>query len=280
MISAKQLIEAATESIPSRAWESTVGIVVAHENNIHTCGTGTLFRVADMSFVVSAEHVMGAAAKLKKAIAITTSMTRGPLEPITGQLVRANGIYDIALVCLSEDQANRLATKRTFLRIHDVDFSDQPPKGLYTLFGFPVVWSSSPPSEQIPIEIKGLQYTTGLYQAATEEFADFRTNVHLLLDAQSQWDDSAAEVAFENLDGIEKEFPGDLNGISGCSVWRIADCSIPMTLWKHHPPKLVAVQTGVFRNAKAIKATRWAAVRSLIYEAFPELQRAIELVRP
>ena len=62
-----------TAQTPSYAWDSTVGIVIAHNDAVHQFGTGTLFAVADHFFVVTAGHVIKQASKHKKTLAITSA---------------------------------------------------------------------------------------------------------------------------------------------------------------------------------------------------------------
>jgi len=52
-----------------------------------------------------------------------------------------------------------------------------------------------------------------------------------------------------------------------------------MDNWKKERPKVVAVQTSVYEKSRAIKATRWIAVSTLIHEAFPELRPSMNLWR-
>jgi hypothetical protein len=63
-------------------------------------------------------------------------------------------------------------------------------------------------------------------------------------------------------------------------VWTIGDSKKPPTDWDADQARLIAVQTGVYPQRKIIKATRWIAVSTLLYEAFPELRGAMNLFRP
>lgn len=56
--------------IPARAWKSTVVIVRAQKPDVIQLGTGTLFRIADKSFVVTAAHVIRAASDLNQTVGI------------------------------------------------------------------------------------------------------------------------------------------------------------------------------------------------------------------
>src|SRR5215203_933351 len=60
-------------TVPSRAWESTVAIVVAHPPAVSQLGCGTLFQIADRHFLVTASHVVRLAHRHGKTIGITAT---------------------------------------------------------------------------------------------------------------------------------------------------------------------------------------------------------------
>jgi hypothetical protein len=272
--------------VPEHAWDSTVAIVIVHDNAVHQFGTGILFRIAESSFVITAAHVVTKAHEHEKTIGITAA--KKSLIALKGDTICsaseqygcAGDPFDVAVHPLSADSVRRLAGKR-FLRHHDIDFSEPSPTGVYSIFGFPTVWSRSASGTSDSLELKPMQYTTYAYDRETDEFDEFQPRFHLLLEGRDDFvtltDGSSAE--FKSIDGQPASFPGDLGGISGCSVWHIGDLKIPIGQWGKLTPRIVAVQTSVYRKNKAIKGTRWVAVTTLISEAFPELRPAINLWR-
>jgi hypothetical protein len=82
---------------------------------------------------------------------------------------------------------------------------------------------------------------------------------------------------FLDLNRNSLQFPRDLGGISGCSVWMIGSCDKPIEEWKKENSKIIAVQTGVYHKSQIIQATRWVAVSTLLHEAFPEVRPAMAL---
>lgn len=284
MPSRREINEYASRAVPSHAWESTVAIVIAHDGDVHQFGSGILFRIADSSFVVTAAHVIKQAAEHKKTLGISSARN---FIAVTGKwLCSSEGQYgsnedplDIAVHQLADDAVHRLAGK-VFLRFDDIEFAEQSPTAVYSLFGFPTVWSQLSPADPMVLEVKALQYTTFRYDRDVSDFGEYQERLHLLLDAQFPCtDDSGEVVTFRNMSGASEPFPGRLGGISGCSVWRIGDLRTPMQSWSHRPARIVGVQTGVYSQQKAIKATRWVAVSTLLHDAFPDLRPAFTLLR-
>jgi hypothetical protein len=100
----------------------------------------------------------------------------------------------------------------------------------------------------------------------------------LLLSAQEAGTNKDGKlVNFADRNGVPLKFPGDLSGISGCSIWKIGEYNKPLSEWKRYRPKIVAVQTSVYSNVHIIKATRWIAVSTLLYHAFPDLRQVLSL---
>jgi hypothetical protein len=283
----RRINETATAQIPSHAWDCTVPIVISHEGAVHHFGTGTLFRVADYFFLVTAAHVIKQACEHGTTIGIG-SADNGHFIALGGEtLVTSDGQYgtaadplDIALHRFSTSAVDRLTNKR-FLVFDDIEFDPQSATGVYTIFGFPAVWSSSSKSVDEKVMYKALQYTTYRFDRDTSRLEEYQERLHLLLDGQldQATNEDATPVEFCDREGVRVAFPRGLSGISGCSVWRIGDLATPLEKWRREKSKLVAVQTSVYHAKRAIKATRWIAVSTLIHDAFPELRPAMGLWR-
>lgn len=283
----RRINSTATAQIPSCAWDCTVPIVIVHNGDVHHFGTGTLFRVADHFFLVTAGHVIKQACENGKSLGIGGS-DDGHFIALRGQsLVSSEGQYgtsadplDIALHRISVDDRARLAKKR-FLLFDDIEFTPQSATAVYTLFGFPAVWSSPSTSAGENVTYKALQYTTCRFDRDTSILEEYQERLHLLLDGQLDQATNEDGTSAEFLDANDRPvaFPRGLGGTSGCSVWRIGDLTIPLDRWVAEKARLVAVQTGVYHTQRAIKATRWIAVSTLIHAAFPELRPAMRLLR-
>src|SRR4051794_11695793 len=83
MLAQREINESASACVPSRAWDSTVAIVIAHGGGVHQFGSGILFRIADESFVVTAAHVIKQASDNSKTLGISSA--RGTFVAVAGQ---------------------------------------------------------------------------------------------------------------------------------------------------------------------------------------------------
>jgi hypothetical protein len=283
----RRLNEIATSQIPSLAWECTVPIVIAHDGVLRHFGTGTLFRTADHCFLVTAGHVIKQACENRKTLGIGGSHD-GHFVALRGDaLVTSEGQYgtsadplDIGLYRLSQGEVTRLSQKR-FLIFNDIEFDPQSATAVYTIFGFPAVWSSPSRSVEEKVTYKALQYTTYRYDRETSRLDEYQERLHLLLDGQfdEATNEDASPAEFNDHAGRPVAFPRGLSGISGCSVWCIGDLNTPLDQWGAVRTRLVGVQTGVYHAQRAIKATRWIAVSTLIYQAFPDLRPSMAMWR-
>ncbi len=283
----REINEKVAAQIPSRAWDSTVPIVIAHDGAVHQFGTGTLLRIADCFFLVTAGHVIKDSCKNNKTVGIGGSddryfiALRGEAQVSSDCQGETNADpFDIGLYRLPPDIVARMKQKQ-FLLLDDIDFVEQSPTAVYTLFGFPAVWSSPDSSGLNTIGYKAFQYTAYRYDRDTSVLKQYQDRYHLLLDAQltEATDHDGNLFSIHDADA-EKILALELGGISGCSVWRVGDLKAPFNEWGIKPPQVVAVQTGVYKSHRAIKATRWIAVSTLIYEAYPELRPAMALAHP
>jgi hypothetical protein len=279
--------EKATAHIPDHAWDSTVAIVIGQDDEVRQFGSAILFCVAEASFVVTAGHVVKEAHKNNWTLGISSAndflvATSGQwLCSSEGQYGTAEDPLDVAVYKLPKNVVDRIGNK-TFLRFDDVEFDSQSPTAVYTLFGFPGIWSKSSNSASENLQLKPFQFTTFAYDRDTPACGGYQDRFHLLLDGQIRGasNDDGSPAQFQNLDGKDAAFPRRLGGISGCSVWRIGDLNVPIDDWSQERSRVVAVQTAVYPEKQAIKATRWVAVSTLLHGAFPELRPAMSLWRP
>ena len=71
-----------------------------------------------------------------------------------GQYGSSTDLFDIALHRFSPDAVARLAKKR-FLIFDDIEFDSQSATAVYTIFGFPAVWSSPGGSTDNKVDVQG-----------------------------------------------------------------------------------------------------------------------------
>ena len=164
----RSINERIAPSVPSRAWNSTVAVVVADPPELHQLGSATLFRIADAHFVVTAAHVLQRASARRKTVGISGAADHRFLA-LAGDWMRsspdADGVpdhYDVAVHRLADDAVQRLSGMQ-FLRLSDALFDDAGPRAVYTLFGFPGVWTHPITSNADRLSVKPLEFTTYAY---------------------------------------------------------------------------------------------------------------------
>lgn len=269
--------QALNSLIPPNAWGSSLILVIADnkKQELHQFGTGTLLKVADDSFIVTAAHVVIDANEYNMGLCVATGNSFTPLD---GKwCYPSKRIIDIAILRLSQDLASKL-DQASYVRLQDVEFNTDLSKGVFCLLGYPARLSNSSSTASNPImNIKPFQYITTAYEGETRLLDEYDEKYHFLLMAEDGGTDSSGKVAkFSDPNGILLQFPKQIGGISGCSVWKLGNHDKPVSDW-HSRPKIVAVQTAVYSETQLIKTTRWAAVYSLLYEAYPDLRPALGL---
>jgi hypothetical protein len=105
--------------------------------------------------------------------------------------------------------------------------------------------------------------------------------MHFLVDADlSETRTSDGKLMeFRSRSGRDAEFPRELGGVSGGSVWKLADN--PQDIGKRGPAsaRIVGVLTGVYEMTTFIVATRWSAVLEMLRDAIPDLRGPIDFWR-
>ena len=234
------------------------------------CGTGTLLRVADKRFLLTAAHVTDYNTEHGLGFYISDDADGTALVQLTGNIKRVQEV-DVSVVALSQNVVEKLSS-REFLTLADFDRGQvRPQDGWYLVHGFPTELSSSSLEER-RVNVKTFSFGTKRFSESTSLLDKYNPEVHLLLDAPSE------ETFFS--DGTRAKPPQSLGGISGCSVWHVWCPSIAMDEWKVEDAKIVGVQTGWYKRAGAIKATHWSLVEQTLREGYPELEPALRLVTP
>ena len=250
-------------------------------------GSGTLIVVADQEFVLTAAHVVRDAAN-GQTLGIS-GFGGGPFISTAGQWIvsapsqasSSEDPLDIALYPLTKDKVASLS-RSEFVRIADVSFKSDLSNAYFILSGFPRIWSTTlDGGAEKTMQSRLLQYSTHSFAGESRALSGYDENRHFLLDATRTplVDQNGDETSFRTRSGFPANMPGDLGGISGCSVWLVGDPYIPFVEWNAGSGRLVGVETGVYERRGAIKATRWNAVIMLIYSAFPSLRPVLEFYR-
>lgn len=272
----------AERAVPERLQKAAVAIVRTGSTAFGH-GSGTLLRVADCSFVVTARHVITRAMRNGWHLGITGDThiveTAGDWlgSPQTGEQPDRR-LGDIAVYKLSGAQVAELGG-REFVRLTDLGLRAETSRGFFTFLGFPVMWSDQTSDLQQPLGLGFLRYsTTAAVNPGT--VSDFHPDVHFLLDAE---DDSLVNqdgqpTSLRTRYGTRVNLVDGVDGISGSGVWRVGQPGDSPEHWRPDQSKLVGVATGVYPEAEVIKVTKWVFVMRLIHEGFPELRPALKLL--
>lgn len=282
-----QLIRAVSRIVPDLATRSTTAIVASKNRVLRQLGSGTLLAVADHRFIVTAAHVVLKAIEDGSTLAVSGA-SDGRFIPTAGTWLASPSpegsspadIFDVAIYQFSEEQASRL-DEANFIRIGDVCFDQELSSGYFVVTGFPGIWSDvlSDTDPTIPMTSKMLQYGTVAFQGSTTGLNSYDKDAHLLLDGSPalMLDQTGNIASFRTNAGFPAQMPRDLAGISGCSVWLIGDLRSSIEQWSPKVARLVGVETGVYPSRGVIKATRWSAVTTLLYNSIPMLRPALRL---
>jgi hypothetical protein len=244
--------------------ECTVAIMIDNGRTLRQHGTGTLFRFGRHSLLVTASHVVAE----HDAFAIVGAA--GQPIPVSGRKLTTHAVpgeefdfLDVAIWALEDRTVDRLSNA-VFLRQTDVVATDDLSEDAYFFSGYPAEWADTESADDRG-SLKLLTYCTGLYTGDRGSFSGCRPD-HLLL-----------SIGTSTTREGNVRMPSWLGGISGCSVWRSYVRSQGIN---EGEAKVVAVQTGVYRKGKIVKATPRSHVGRMLMQCFPDLRPALSLYLP
>jgi hypothetical protein len=263
---------------PSEAMRSSVPILRNRSSYYSILGSGTLFKVADSHFVVTARHVVEDAQIDGDSIAIGTAS--GVTMDVGGEWRSSvkDSAEDIAVYRLSAAQVGRLA-ENEFVLAGRYRLNSKSDAGFYVIFGFPQIASQGAQAEHARAMLTHLRLRTAAYAGSHIGLNGYDANLHVLLDADETGlkDDEHSETSMRTLNGVRVPLVEGLRGISGGGVWRLGERGLPVAAWTADHARIVGVETAVYQNSRAIRVTRWACVMERIASAFPDLRSAMRL---
>jgi hypothetical protein len=234
----------------------------------HQLGTGTLFRVGERSFLVTARHVVDQGGRLGLPLMIFNDGPTLRRIQLEGRLLRSQpSPFDLALFELTGEIVSGLSNKR-FLRLADIELRSTVGPGYFWVHGFPEVmthWDS----DASRFTLQRFMLGAPRLEESNPPFEDFDPACHFLLSAQ------AGELFTS--DGRPAALPQRLHGISGCSLWRLYEAAQPVVTWSLDCVKAVAVQTGLHRGGAVIRGTTWRGVLQMLWDTYPNLRDSIEM---
>ncbi len=252
----------------------TLPIWAAKPGVVCLAGSGTLFRVADVSFLVTAAHVYTDAEDGGWTLLVTDDSDGAPEVRLTGGAVWVQPLpLDVAVWELSPAVVNSL-TGRAFLSVHDTDRRRRRTgPGLYALYGYPgeLCDLSSRVGARVIAEHRPLSYITSPYSGQVHHHGSYDPNFHFCL---------RLSTSNSGLLGQQSDMPSKLYGISGCSLWQVYAEGMSVNLWSFRQSVVVAVQTHVNYDLGYIRGTRWWVIERIIRDNWPELAPALSLEMP
>ena len=259
-----------------------VSIAAYYDGQIHQHATGTLVRFADYFFVITAAHSIEAYNKAKELYPdlclVVDNGDSEDLVPLDGhyhatQTVRdpekprlcARGdrddLWDIGLWELDRHVVDALTTK-SFLNRASISITDDLTTGAYLVAGFPCSWARADAATR-SLRWKWLRYIAHPYPER-DTLPNFDEQFHMALCL-----------------GDDPQLPAQLEGISGCAIWRLSDVPVKKD-WSVDEAKVVAVETCVYteRTYKAIRGTKWQWVVKVLADMHPEIRELFKLWLP
>jgi hypothetical protein len=261
------------------AWGSTVAILIARGTSLHVFGSGTLLRIADESLLVTASHVIEKAGAQNLCIIRAGQTRKDDIVPLEAEAILSDSDgLDVAVLRLNPSVVADFANK-DFLRLDRVcrDKEDLS-EAMFAVIGFPEIMSGI---ENGILKFTKFHHIAPAYEGDGFALDGFYPSVHFLVDAdpsETRTNDGKP-MEFRSRSGDAADFPRQLGGISGGSVWKLADG--PKGLAKRAPgsARMVGVEIGIFSDTTCMLASRWSSVIGMLRNALPELCGPIDLWR-
>jgi hypothetical protein len=266
---AKAWINRTFETMQPSYRQSVVPIFAGSEVRASVAGTGTLFRIDDARFLVTAAHVVDA--RSDHTDLFLTSGVKGEKGiPLPDGGFKVPDPHDIAVVKLSDETVKSLGPRR-FLCLADVDLTAKPVKpGYFHVFGYPLDSSRYEYSRAV-VSLNPFLQLTKLYQGETLTLENYDPDHHMVLRVE--------RMHAVSTDGEPASIPGSLAGISGSSLWQIHRQGEDPVTWSEGRARVVAVQTSQYKRSDAflVRGTYWIWALKIIKEGWPELAPSIQV---
>lgn len=267
-------------------FQVTVPILLKQGEKYTLHGTGTLFKVQDESFLVTAGHVLlddndePFGRDDQRGLYCPKDLSgHKPYVRLRGEIVAPRGTpeTDVAFLHLKNETAESLQDRR-YMEL-DALLWNPPPgeEGIriadrFFLCGFPAAVCDV--ERDAHALRKPFFLLTKLYRGPKVELSPpLDERVHILFNTPN------TEMNVETGESWRIRLP-HLGGISGCSVWnQWPRHEVPGFWTPEKALKIVAIQTSVAEESQRwIKATAWGALARALYEMLPDLK--LERLRP
>jgi len=257
----------------------------SRDNTMVQYGTGTLLRIGEAHFLITAAHLFDLnASEVGLYISDYTPpksnyvVPLGRIRVVRGKLPFDGGVFgddppilDVAVIPLGDDIIAQIPNRK-WLNMGHIDTDGEDVAGRYLLCGYPTELTATNVAEQVVTYRLPMVYSTEIYQGPISTFRTYDKRFHFLLCVPI---DGAVPIA-----GSTRPRANRIQGISGCSVWRTVGSSSDRTNWTPAEAKVVGVQSSEYSDRKVAKCIRWSVVLSIIWLFFPEIRELILLGQP
>jgi len=252
------------------AWNSIVAIVIQQGPRPSLHGTGTLLKIADLHFVITAAHVITGGNNNLFMIP-----SDSPLKVFfIGEAILASNV-DVGVLELNSEEAKKIPPER-FLRLDHFSTDVGTADSLYAVMGFPQMMFNLENERVIKYHLLATAWEGNPEELGGYE-NDFHFHIGASLDETRGPDGKPIEFMYPGV-SVSAPFPQELKGISGGPVWRIANSPHENQSDSSHA-RIVGIECGVFQKAQCIRAVKWGPVINMIAAARPDLRAPIGLKR-
>jgi len=227
------------EEIMRQTMTSTVPFLRSNNERLEHEASGVLVRIADSAFVLTAFHVLKPLLEGKISMLIGAGRQYPAGTSLSGlRVLRADDPFDIALIELSEEQAQQIALTHSFINLAQCDTSKLfEPRQLFFVCGFPEVDTLSSTLRKT-LHLVPFGFVTGAYAGDISQLPSsaYRADLHLPLDYSegNRKDEMGAPIPLP-----------EPRGMSGCGVWRLPSVDIPVECWESDRFRLARFTLGL-----------------------------------
>jgi hypothetical protein len=260
-----------------RARAACVAIMVKRGPRLQVKGTGTLFRIGQETFIVTAAHVVNNEER-GQLYMFPFGGTIDDVLPLCGaDNFDDRDHVDVAVTRLVPEVAEIIPSERC-LRVSDVTFDKPSAESYFTVFGFPEFMCNQ---EAGQLRLINYHHAGPTYDGDPHTLEHHDPNLSIVISADGcetrGTDGKVVDLCYPGTN-VSVRYPMELKGISGGAVWQIA---------RHYGDvrrdaeraRVVGIEVAICQSKRCIRATRWDVARAAIIDMVPELQPAFALVR-
>jgi hypothetical protein len=233
-----------------------------------------LLKIADTSFIITAAHVIDDIVHKNMLVYLpSASLEEMPISleqidsltsPLNQSRDRQDDPYDVAIIKLKPEVAERLATHMRFVTLDGVEphYLRLPPAD-FAIVGYPCQLSDRNEEDKTIVSTV-MPYFTSLYDDDGARVM-FDPQIHILMSFRSTYTFKDVEY------GLDLPSP---KGMSGCGMWRVKDEAEPLESLDWRNMRLIGIAHTW--NLNLLKGTKIKYILQMIYTMMPEMRSEID----